>query len=69
MIYSPSWLQVDAIPVEYYAPTPPTYTPPAEVALSQAACVCLDQEAAFKEEKSMARQEIAVKCWQFPCML
>lgn len=43
MIYSPSWLEVDAILVEYYAPTPPTHTPPAEAALSQAACVCLDQ--------------------------
>lgn len=39
MIYSPSWLQVDAILAEYRAPTPPTYTPPAEAALSQAACV------------------------------
>lgn len=60
MIY-PSWLEVDAILDEYYAPTPPTYTPPAEAALSQAVwvCVCMCvwivQEAVnctFQEEKS-----------------
>lgn len=48
MIYSPSWLEVDAILDEYYAPTPPTYTPPAEAALSQAACVCGDHSVGCK---------------------
>lgn len=35
MICSPSWLEVDAILGERSAPTPPTFTPPAEAALSQ----------------------------------
>lgn len=63
-IYSPSWLEVDAILDEYKAPTPPTYTPPAEAALSQAACVCwIILLAAFKEVKLLPGGEIAEKDW------